>query len=130
MLLTNGWLASASVSFYPDTARLALDGQADTRWTTGASQTPDVWYEIDMLQPQIFFALTLDTQSAPADSPALLDVYLSMDGTFSTPTLKSISGSGLTTISFPNAQVARYIKLALSTNKSEWWSVYELTVKD
>jgi hypothetical protein len=59
---------------------------------------------------------------------------LSMDGTFTTATLRSIAGnaaSGVTQVTFNGAQVARYVKLVLTNNKpTNWWSIRELTVNN
>jgi hypothetical protein len=130
MLATRTWSATASDSFNANSAGLALDGNNATRWTTGMPQVPGMWFEVDMLQPQIFFGVDLDTQDTPGDAPALFDVYFSMDGTFSTAAMKSIAGTALTQVTFTNAQVARYIKLVLTNNTSAWWSIRELTVTD
>jgi hypothetical protein len=110
-----------------------IDNSLNTRWSSGAAQYSGMWFLIDMQSPQIFFGITLDTQDQPQDSPALFDVYLSMDGTFTTPIVTHVAGSALTVVAFPSkkAVIARYIKLVLAQAKSTaWWGMREITVND
>jgi len=58
-LQTTSWIASASqtenkASSVPASA---LDGNLNTHWTNGTSQTAGVWFLVDMLKPQTFFSV-------------------------------------------------------------------------
>jgi hypothetical protein len=134
VLVMSGWTATASDTASDSGTGEAIDNSFTTRWATGALQYSGMWYSFDMKSPQIFFGLTLDSVDFPGDSPILFDVYLSMDGTFTTATLRSIAGnaaSGVTQVTFNGAQVARYVKLVLTNNKpTNWWSIRELTVNN
>ena len=44
--------------------------------------------------------------------------------------MRSIAGTALTQIGLTKAEVARYIKLVLTCEKSTWWTICELTVTD
>ena len=131
VLVTAGWVATASDTWSGSTTASAIDAVNTTRWTTGANQAPGMWFEVDMQKLQIFWSVTLDTTDHVSDTPQLFDVYLSTDGTFTTPALQSIPGgtTGTTQVAFGSAQVARYVKLVLSDSKANtWWSIRELTV--
>jgi hypothetical protein len=129
-LVMSGWIATASDTFGNSTTSSAIDTKTSTRWSSGTDQAPGMWFEVDMLKPQIFWSLTLDSADSPADGPQLFDVYLSTDGTFGAPALQSIPGgaTGTCQATFKSAQVARYIKLMLTSTKTTWWSIRELSV--
>jgi hypothetical protein len=134
VLVTASWLATASDTFSNSTAQSGIDTNNITRWSSGTNQYPGMWYEVDMKSPQIFFGITLDSQDQPSDAPILFDVYLSLDGTFTTPAVKSVAGNvttGLTQVPFASAQIARYVKLVLTNSKpTNWWGIRELTVNN
>lgn len=122
-----GWTVTVSSSDMNCPPPSAIDGDAQTRWSTGQYQAPGMWFKIDMQQPRLFFSLVLDAQNDPTDGPALFDVYLSNDGTFSAPTKVGLQGSALTKIDFGSAQLVRYIYLVLRGSKSGcWWSIDEV----
>ena len=130
LAMTN-WTATASDTFSTAGPGSAIDSKGTTRWSSGTEQYPGMWFAFDMKQNQFIFGIDLDTQDQASDAPALLDVYLSTDGNFSTPILKSVTSGadGLTHISFGKALVARYVKLVLTKGKSpSWWGIEELSV--
>jgi hypothetical protein len=133
-LVVATWTATASDTFANSVPQSGIDQRTSTRWSSGADQYPGMWYEIDMKSPQIFFGITLDSQDQPGDAPILFDVYLSLDGTFTTPVVKSIAGdavTGLAQVPFGSAQIARYVKFVLTNNKpTNWWGFRELTVNN
>jgi hypothetical protein len=130
-LVRTGWMATASASTSNSTPNDALDGNLTTRWSSGVNQISGMWYELDMQKPQIFFGFALDSSDTPGDAPALFDVYLSLDGTFTTPVLTAQVGMPTSVVTFANAQIARYIKIVLTENKStNWWGIRELTVSN
>jgi len=132
-LVRTGWTATATNSTSNSTPADALDGNLSTRWSSGAAQYSGMTYTLDMQSPRVFFGFTLDSVDSPGDGPALFDVYLSLDGTFPTPpgpVQKGLVGMDLTTVTFKDAQVARYIKIVLTQGKSNWWGIRELNVTD
>jgi len=134
VLLRSGWIATATASSSTTKPGDALDGDRSTRWNSGTGQAIGMFYEIDMLKSQIFFGMTLDIADTPGDGANQFDVYLSNDGTFTTPALTAQASdptTGIATVTFPSAQIARYIKLVLTGNKaSNWWAIQELNVTD
>jgi hypothetical protein len=132
-LVMSTWTATASDTFANSSPGSGIDNKSTTRWSSGVPQYTGMWFSFDMKAPQIFFSLTLDSQDQPSDTPILFDVYLSMDGTFSTATAKSIAGdaSGLTQVPLGGAQIARYVKIVLTNNKpASWWGIRDLTVNN
>ena len=138
-LNSTGWVATASDSYGSDAAAKAkslsniLDGAYNTRWSSGTAQYSGMYLQIDMKTPQIFFGLSIDTQDQPTDFPNYYDVFLSMDGTFSSPAvIKAAMGSALIDVKFPGgAAVARYMRIVVAANKpAYWWGIRELTVEN
>jgi len=126
-LSRSGWSVTASSTDQPGHLSYALDGNPQSRWSTGLYQAPGMWFKIDMQRPQLFFSVVLDAQNDPADSPVLFDVYLSNDGNFSVPTKVGLQGSALTTIDFGSAQLVRYVYIVVRGSKSCcWWSIDEV----
>jgi Dolichyl-phosphate-mannose-protein mannosyltransferase/F5/8 type C domain len=71
------WVARASTGD-PDTARLAFDRRAWTRWT--APQEPGQWFEVDLGRPYPVAQITLATAPWAAEAPLGLRVETSLDG--------------------------------------------------
>jgi F5/8 type C domain len=126
-LSRTGWLPSASNTFDDSLVTNVFD-DSNSRWTSGTPQVPGLWFQVDMLGPQIFFAIEIDVNEVPLDAPEAFDVYLSLDGQFTEPARTGVFGSTLTRIQFDNAQVARYVRFELTAEKSRWWSISEIGV--
>ncbi|MET0793159.1 MAG: discoidin domain-containing protein [Polyangiaceae bacterium] len=132
MVSQAGWVATASDN--TSTANLGIDNNLSTHWTSAAKQTVDMWYQVDMGKPQIFFSLTIDDTNLSGDAPQLFDVYLSLSPTFpSAPTVSAVAGLPKTKVSFAGNQavVARYVKVVLRKNYPQnAWSIQELTASN
>lgn len=121
-----GWAATASSSSGGDDPPNAFDGNASTRWSTGASQSNGQWFQVDMGQVQTISSLTIDTGASTGDYPRAYQVLLSTDGsTFSQ--VASGTGSPFFTVPFPR-QSARYVKIVQTGSAQNWWSLHELNV--
>jgi len=105
----------------------AIDGDVTTRWASGLAQAPGIFFTLDLGAPQYFFAVTIDSSHEPGDEAAGLDLYLSLDGTF-TKAVRSASSAPTTTITFDNAVVARYLRFELTATTTTWWSIDEITI--
>jgi hypothetical protein len=125
-----GWTVAASSADVNCQPSFAIDGDLQTRWSSGQYQMPGIWFKLDMQQPQLFFSVVLDARNEATDAPVLFDVYLSNDDNmFTTPTLVGQRGSALTTIDFGSAQLARYVYFELQgSSPTHWWSIDELNV--
>jgi fibronectin type 3 domain-containing protein len=125
LLTRTGWVASASSSNAPDPPANAIDGNINSRWSTGANQTPGQWFQVDMGSTNILSAIVLDCGSSSGDYPRGYQVYLSKDGVnFGTP-VASGNGAIVTSISFA-AHAARYIRITQTGSAgANWWSIAE-----
>jgi hypothetical protein len=128
-LSTSSWIASASATGNQDSVpRKAIDGDPNTHWTSGTSQVPGMWFELDMLQAQAFFAIEL-TCLTNDDYPRSLRVLLSEDGQNFTAATGTLAGEKTLRINLVSAHIARYIKLELEQNTGGlWWRIDELRV--
>ncbi|HET8845770.1 MAG TPA: discoidin domain-containing protein, partial [Ktedonobacteraceae bacterium] len=120
-----GWSASASVSHDGEPPANTLDGTFGTRWSTGEAQKPGISFQIDMGQAQSISSIALDAGSSTGDYPHGYQVFLSNDGSSWGNAVASGQGSsGYEVITFAR-QSARYIKIVLTTNSGNWWSIDE-----
>ena len=127
-LSRTGWVATASSSGPGDIPANALDGNATTRWSTGAGQANGQWFHVDMLSGKTFNQITIDASSSTGDYPAGYQVFVSNDGTNWGSAVASGAGSAqLITVSFAT-QTARYIKVVQTGSSGSWWSLHEFNV--
>lgn len=129
-LASTDWIGSASNTYQSDTApRFALDGNAGTHWTNGGAQVPGMWFAVDMVKPQIFFSVTVTTNSQPTDYGKTLRLSGSLDGVIYTQLRTGIAGEQDLKISFSDPQYARYLKLELvEVRPGLWWCIDDLRV--
>ena len=125
-----GWTAKASnVSPYAtDVLANMLDGDTDTRYSSGTGQAPGQWVAVDMGQAQTFDTIALNSGSSTGDYARSADVEVSSDGSTWTK-VASISSDGqqIEAITFA-PQTARYIKVVNTGTSGNWWSIAEFTV--
>ncbi|MHA6757777.1 discoidin domain-containing protein [Streptacidiphilus sp. PAMC 29251] len=126
MLPRTGWTASASSSAAADPASNSIDGNAGTRWSTGAAQVSGQYFQLDLGSAKTFNQLVLDTGSASTgDYPRGYTVQTSSDGVTWGATLATGAGSGqVTTVSFPST-TARYVRVTQTGSSGSWFSVAE-----
>ncbi len=106
----------------------ALDGNANTRWSAGASQKSGQWFQVDMGAAQSFSGLTLNSAGSTNDYPHGYQVFASNDGINWGAAVASGQGTNaLLNIQFAR-QNARYIKIVQTGSASWWWSIAELNV--
>ena len=126
ILNRSGWIALASSSNLAPSN--ALDGNPDTHWSTRQSQTVGEWFLVDMGSIHTFSSIILDAGSQHSDYPRGYQVFVSPDGSTWGNAIASGNGNGpLVTISFAT-QSARYIKVMLTANADNWWSISEFNV--
>ncbi len=120
-----GWTATASHASY--NAGYALDGLANTRWSSGTHMTNGMWYQLDMQMERTLDKLVLDATNSSSDYPRGYEVYVSNDAINWGTAIDSGVGSAVTTIDFP-AQTARYVKFVQTGSVGLYWSIHELNV--
>ena len=107
----------------------AVDGDAASRYTTGASQAPGMWFQIELPQETVLAGLALDSAKSPSDYPRGYEVALSTDGqTWGKPVAAGKGSGGLTEIAFAPAK-AKFIKITQTGSVNGlFWSIHELQV--
>jgi hypothetical protein len=130
LLNTSDWKATAS-NTSPDTdPSVVLDPQAPQTWTSGIDQYQGLWFQIDMLQPECFYSVAIDSTSAPGDAAVGLSFSTSIDGSFVDPPITTgILGSAQTQITFDAPQHARYLRLTVTIDANKWWSIDSISVR-
>jgi hypothetical protein len=122
------WVASSSTGGSDDPNN-ALDGNLATRWSTGGSQAPGQWFQIDMGSVNVFSKIVLNYINSANDYPRGYQVTVSNDGiNWSGPIASGVGSSSTTTINFAT-QAARYIRITQTGSTSgTYWSIDEFNV--
>ncbi|MBB3127046.1 beta-glucanase (GH16 family) [Paenibacillus rhizosphaerae] len=125
-----GWTASATYSstWSEEFPVKALDGNPESRWSSGKPAAKGVYFQVDMLQVRNFDRITLDaSKSCCGDYPNTYDILVSNDGTTWGDPIYSGTGSKIIDASFP-LQTARYIRVVKTSDDGAWWAIWELNV--
>jgi hypothetical protein len=123
-----GWVATGSSSNGGDDPSKAIDGDINTRWSTGQAMADGMTFQVDMQFAQTFNQITMDSGPSANDFARGYEVYVSNDGTnFGSPIATGAGSAALVTVQFPT-QSARYVKVAQTGSASWWWSIAELDV--
>lgn len=118
------WKLTASDK--PDTLKLAVDGNAKTRYSTGRPMKAEMWVQVELPEITKISGLVLDTRNSRGDYAQMHGVSFSTDGkSWSKP----IVGQGRTfdVIKF-KPQSARFIKITQLGSHRLYWSIHELDV--
>ncbi len=128
-LARDDWSATGSSSG----AANVLDGDLDTRWSSGAAQAGGEWLQIDLGSPTLMSRITVDAGASTDDWPVQYEVLVSDDGT----TWRSVAAASgapddttsdeITTTRFA-PQVARYVRIEQEGTGGYWWSVAEVNL--
>jgi|GEM_PF-5801156 len=128
-----GWKASASAIYTNDktvSLEAALDDKPGTRWTGGKGKK-GAWFMVDMQKPQTFNHLQLKSSYPWNYSPRHYKAELSDDGV---NWRNAIEGEGATDgvqdteIFWPQMQTARYIRVSLTEDQDQFWSIDEIYI--
>ncbi len=122
---------TASANRRPDIARLAVDGNINTRWDTGKIQTGGEWLLLDLGEPHQIMGLTLDTSPSVSDHPMGIKIEISFDKKEFRTAFRQDSTlpKPIQHFALPAPEQGRYIRIT-QTGKSTnwWWSVHEVTL--
>jgi hypothetical protein len=123
------WTIATSESATETGLENAIDGDAESCWTSGKAQYAGMYVQIDLGKPQYFFRALVRITSGPNVNgfPARADVYVSSDGTFGDP-VKSEDGNQYTWFNFSTAQVGRYVRFELAQSKELDWSIGDIAL--
>jgi glucosylceramidase len=126
-----GWTATASPAgptdpcCTGDVAANAADGDASTRYSTGAAQTPGQYLQVDFGRTVSARQVVFDTGVSTGDYPRGYTVTTSADGV-NWSTAASGQGTGQLTIVNLAGTGARYVRMTLTASSGSWWSVADV----
>jgi hypothetical protein len=119
------WTASASPN--NQQASLAIDGNDNSRWATGAAQKGNEWLEVDLCQAMSVIGVNVYTAGG-TDEAASYTVVVSTDGvTWQTVLTSTTTAQSRMALTF-DAVTARYVRMNQTGQKGFWWSVNEFSV--
>lgn len=117
-----GWTATTSVKNGEPLSHLT-DGDQGTRWSTGETQKPGQWVQLDLKTVTTFDTLFISAGNT-GDYMGSYEVDISLDGTTWT---KVSAGNGAATLVLSlGTQQARYIKIVNTATSDRWWSITEV----
>jgi hypothetical protein len=136
------WTALAVPATNANPGSNAIDGMANTRFTTGQTQgapAADEFFRLNFPSLVTIDGVTLTTSSGN-DYPRAYYVEYSTDGTTFMPVLDgdggTLNGAGApdtpTVIVFPDPltlEAVRIVQTGSSAPMTSWWSIHELTVQ-
>ena len=113
----------------PDNVAQALDGRAETRWSSRALQQPGMWFELDLNETRTVNGLALDTAGSPNDFPRGYVVRLSTDYNQWVEVARNDQTDRALEVTF-SPRPARYLRIEQTGRASNyWWSIYGVEVK-
>ncbi|WP_329171415.1 glycoside hydrolase family 3 C-terminal domain-containing protein [Streptomyces sp. NBC_01477] len=123
-----GWTATASSTGGGDVPANMLDGNAGTRWSSGAPMANGQSFTLDMGAAKSIDQVVMDSGGSASDYARGYQVFTSADGTNFGSAVATGTGSGAqVTATFP-ATTARYVKVVQTGTSTSWWSIAELNV--
>lgn len=123
-----GWNFSASISDTGDDFSALTDGSNSTRWTTGVSQEPDQWLEVDLGGAKLFHEIVLNSGASTGDYPRGYEVHVSNDAnTWGSAVASGNGTSAVTDIEF-DEQLARWVRITMTGSASQFWTIAELNI--
>jgi len=114
----------------PGDAKRAIDGNMDSRWTSGVDQKPDMSFTIDQGVEYEVGKITLDTTPDAQDYPRGYKVFVTNDESNWGNAVAEGTGSGPVTEISLTPKVCKYIKIVQTgTAKDNSWTIHELKVQ-
>ena len=117
--------ASTTAEGYPPGN--AIDGNADTRWSTGHGMQPGDWFQVDLGASRTFDQVVLDTSGSPGDFVRQYQVFVSADGVDWGSPIATGPGGTVTRILVPPV-TSRYVRIVNQGSSGSWWSIHELNI--
>jgi glucosylceramidase len=113
-----------------DVASHAIDDDASTRYSSGTSQQPGQYLQVDLGGLQRLTRVVIDTGVSTGDFPRGYSVTVSTDGTtWSAPVAAGAGTRQLTTVDLDGSRV-RYVRFTLTASSGSWWSVADVRAYD
>lgn len=107
----------------------SVDANIRSRWDTGTSQVPGMWFQIDLLKPTRLSGIRLNSIHSSRDYPRGWKVQSSDDGkTWSKPLAEGKGDNPITEIEFP-LTTTRHLRITQTGSvKGLYWSIHDLQI--
>lgn len=107
----------------------AIDGKESSRWSTGGSQKPGMWLQIELPGSTLVAGLELNSEKSKGDIPKKAQVEVSLDGKNWQTVLENVSSlNPKGEFIFKNPVKAKFFKVTLQAKKHLYWSIHELNL--
>ena len=107
----------------------AIDHDPKSRYTTGATQKPGMWFQIEFPSETTLKTIVLDSTSSGNDYPRGYEVHVSDDGkNWGQPVAKGVGSGPVTTIQIPAGTKSHFVKITQTGQDGFYWSIHELTI--
>jgi hypothetical protein len=107
-----------------DNVQHVIDNNPYTRWSTGLSQRPGMWFQIDLGEVRTVSQLRLDNDRSPRDYPRGYVVKVSLDEQEWMVVAKNELNDQPLNVTF-SPREARFIRIDQTGNDSVfWWSIH------
>ncbi len=121
------WKTSASHN--SATTALAIDGNVETRFTTGTPQVPGMWIQVELPTETTISAVTLDTAGSPEDYPRAYEIACSIDGRSWDKPIATGRGDGPRTEIAIESRTAKFVRITQTgSDPRAPWSIHELQI--
>lgn len=126
-LARTGWTATASASSATDVPANMLDGNTNTRWSSGTPMVPGMFVVIDMGAVRTINEIVMDSGPSAGDYARGYQVFLSADGTtWGNAVASGTPGASPVSARFVSS-AARFVKVVQTSTAASWWSIAEFT---
>ena len=113
----------------PDNLLLALNASASDRWSSRASQTPGMWFEINLGKIRPVNGLTLDNAASPNDYPRGYVIRVSVDRNSWEEVARSDPNNQAVNVNF-SPRCARFVRVELTRSSNQvWWSIHRVGLR-
>ena len=118
------WKVSASDG--GQDAGKAIDGSAASRFTTGKSMAPGMWYQVELPETTELAGLIVDAGSSKNDYPRGYKIQFSDDGnTWAEPVAEGKASEARLALDFA-PQSARFVRITQTGKHRLFWSIHQL----
>ncbi|MCL4516322.1 MAG: discoidin domain-containing protein [Firmicutes bacterium] len=129
MINSTGMTATASSTGTGYSTSNALDGNVNTRWTSGVAQAFGQWFQINLGRNMSVGRLLIDAgPMSTRDYPRTYEVLGSQDGVNWTKYASGYGTSRITYVEFWSSAWMQYIKIVQNGTSENWWSIAEVAI--
>ena len=125
----SAWKITASHN--PGKVGESVDGKLSSRWDTGTTQKPGMWFQVELPEPIKAMSIVLDTSGSDLDYPRGYVVQSSIDGeSWSDPVATGNADSKVTQIELDVDQPAKFLRITQTGfSPDKYWSIHEISIK-